>query len=418
MKIVVVGPAHPYRGGIAHFVDRLALGMLERGHTVDVVTFTRQYPGFLFPGSSQTVVDATSTSVDAVPPGKDLARRQPERLIDSINPLSWGRAGRRIAALKPDVVILNYWLSFFSPSYRRIAQIAKRSGAQVLVVAHNAVPHEPKIGDSIMARYLFRIVDGVIALSRQVKQDLEDTIGVTVPVVVSPHPVYDNFGPPVNRQEARTTLGLGEEKSVMLFFGFIRQYKGLDILLHAMPQIVERLPEAMLVVAGEFYDNEQTYKRIVEDLGIGRHVRFDSTYIADAQVPTYFCAADLVVQPYRSATQSGVAQIAFYYERPILVTDVGGLSEVVRHDKVGFVVPPESPGAIAASVSNFFVKQRAADMASSLQREKANYSWDGFCTAIEQLTGQLVGQITEPVSGDVTKQFETDHRPGTGGKQS
>lgn len=369
-RIVLVGPAHPYRGGIAHFLEHLDAGLSERGADTTLVTFSRQYPEVLFPGKTQLVE-----------PGVNGPHAH--RLIDSINPLSWSKASRFIVGKNPDVVIIKYWIPFLAPALGFIARKVRASGAKVVVVVHNALPHERRPGDLLLSRYLLRQADGVIAMSRKVKDDLERVVGLNVPVALIPHPIYDNFGPASDRATARSALDLDPARPILLFFGFIRKYKGLDILLDALPAVRAALPNIQLVVAGEFYDDEEAYRNQVRANGLESAVQFHSNYIPDATVGTYFSACDLVVQPYRTATQSGVAQVAFQFDRPVVVTDVGGLSEIVPNGKVGFVVPPEDPGALADAIVQFFADNRARDMEDAVRLEKQKYSWDGMYEEIE-----------------------------------
>ncbi|MCB0717951.1 MAG: glycosyltransferase [Bacteroidetes bacterium] len=370
-RYVFVGPSHPYRGGIAHFIEHLAAGLQARGGESHFVTFTRQYPEFLFPGKTQL-------SDGQGPP--DIST---QRTLDTINPITWNRTGQLVGKLQPDVVVFKYWMSFFAPSFAQVAAKAKKAGARVVVVVDNALPHERRPGDLLLARHFLRKADGLITMSRKVKQDVESVVGVDAPVVYIPHPVYDNFGEPMDRGEAREMLRIDRSDKMLLFFGFIRKYKGLDVLLDAMPAVLSQLPDTKLVVAGEFYGDEAAYRDRVKRLDIESVVRFESDYIPDDAVGRYFSACDLVVQPYRNATQSGVAQIAFQFDRPVVVTDVGGLSEIVPDGKVGFVVPPENAAALADAIVRFFRDDRAADMTRAVRIEKEKYSWDRMYETIE-----------------------------------
>ena len=371
-RIVLVGPMYPYRGGIAHFSEAMYRGVQARGHSVEAVTFSRQYPALLFPGKTQYETGAVENLAPA------------RRLLDTVNPASWFNAARQVARLEPDAVIFQYWMPFFAPGFGIVARKVRKAGAKVLVVIHNAIPHERRPGDLALSRYFLKTAHGCIVMSESVARDLK-TLGVEAPVRQVFHPVYDHFGAAVPRDEARRSLGLPPEAPVLLFFGFIRKYKGLHVLLESMQRVVEALPEARLVVAGEFYDDEAPYEALIDRHGLRPHVDLHADYIPNTEVTRYFCAADVVVQPYVTATQSGVAQIAFHFDTPAIVTDVGGLAEVVPHERAGLVVPPEDPEALAAAVIRFFDEQMAARLIEGVRHEKQKYSWDRLYEAVEDL---------------------------------
>ncbi len=369
-RMVLVGPMHPYRGGIAHFLETMYWGLQARGHAVEAVTFTRQYPERLFPGKTQYETGDVAQPVPA------------HRLIDTVNPATWFRAARHVAALQPSAVLFKYWMPFFAPAFGTIARYVRKRGAKVVVVVDNAIPHERRLGDLALSRYFLKTVDGCVVMSEAVRGDLE-ALGVEAPVRQVVHPVYDLFGEAPPQAEARAALGLPPEAPVLLFFGFIRRYKGLYVLLEAMPRILDALPEARLLVAGEFYEDEAPYRRLIAQNGLHERVLLHGDYIPNEAVPRYFAAADVVVQPYVSATQSGVAQVAFHFDKPAIITDVGGLAEVVPHERAGLVVPPEDPAALAAAVVRFFREQMGTRLAEGVRREKRKYSWDRLYEAVE-----------------------------------
>ncbi len=369
-KIVLVGPMHPYRGGIAHFLETMYRGLQARGHAVEAVTFTRQYPERFFPGKTQYETGDVAHPVPA------------RRLIDTINPATWFSAARQVAARQPDAVLFKYWMPFFAPAFGTIARRVRKRGARVIVVVDNAIPHERRPGDLALGRYFFKAVDGCIVMSEAVGRDLR-RLGVEAPVRQVVHPVYDLFGEAPPQAEARAALGLPPAAPVLLFFGFIRRYKGLHVLLEAMPLILDALPEARLLVAGEFYEDEAPYRRLIAQNGLHERVLLHGEYLPNEAVPRYFAAADVVVQPYVSATQSGVAQVAFHFDKPAIVTDVGGLAEVVPHERAGLVVPPEDPAALAAAVVRFFREEMGARLAEGVRREKKKYSWNRLYEAVE-----------------------------------
>ena len=370
-RITLVGPFWPYRGGIAHFLVAMARGLAKRGHSIRTTTFRRQYPETLFPGKTQL-------DDGAAPEDVPRATRQ----LDTLNPLSWVRTARSIWREGVDVVVFKYWMSFFAPAFGTLARWLRRRGVTVLCVVDNAIPHERRPGDIPMGRYVLGACDGLVVMSEKVQRDVE-RLGITAPVRYVAHPVYDGFGDPLLKAEARAALGLDPDVPVFLFFGFIRRYKGLHVLLDAMPTVVERQPDARLVVAGEFYADEDEIRAQAAPLGDA--VRLDTDYIPDDRVALYFSAADAVVQPYVTATQSGVAQIAFHFGRPVITTDVGGLAEIVPDGEAGLVVPPETPDALASAMVRFIEEDLGDELAEGVQRERVKYSWDRLFEAIEDL---------------------------------
>lgn len=371
-RLALVGPMYPYRGGIAHFLETMYRDLGARGHAVTAVTFTRQYPERLFPGKTQYVQAPVEDPVPAV------------RLLDTLDPRSWIRTVRHLAAWRPDAVVFKYWMPFFAPAFGTVARGLRRRGIPALTVVDNAIPHERRPGDLSLSRYFLRACAGHVVMSEAVAADMK-RLGVAAPVRQVVHPVYDLFGAAVPQAEARARLGLPPGAPVLLFFGFVRRYKGLQVLLEALPRIVARLPAVRLVVAGEFYDDPAPYHALIDRLGLAGHVLVHADYIPDAAVASYFCAADLVVQPYVSATQSGVAQIAFQFEKPLVVTAVGGLPEVVPDGRAGLVVPPGDPAALAAAVVRFFDEGLADRLTAGVRAEKKKYSWDRLYEALESL---------------------------------
>ena len=372
-RITLIGPAWPYRGGIAHFQLATARALAARGHEVDAVTFRRQYPERLFPGKSQ---------LDDGPPPADWPPAP--RVLDPVNPVTWWRAARMV---RGEVAVLMVWMPFFAPMLGVIARRLRRRGVTVLAVVHNAIPHERRPGDRALTRWLLRSCDGLLAMSDQVAADVRQ-LAPAVPLAVVPHPVYDGFGAPVPRDRARAALGLPPDAPVFLFFGFIRRYKGLDVLLDAWGEVVRRVPDARLVVAGEFYADEDALRQ--RAAALGDSVRLDADYIPDDRVPLYFGAADAVVQPYRTATQSGVAQIAFHFGRPVITTDVGGLAEIVPDGVAGLVVPPETPAALADAVVRFVEDDLGPELEAGVAVERQRHTWDRLARALESLAAAAV----------------------------
>lgn len=369
MKVIIVGTAYPYRGGLSAFNERLAYEYLQRGDEVEIYTFTLQYPSFLFPGKTQY-------SDEPAPKGLTIHRR-----INSINPFNWLKTGREIARKRPDLLITKFWLPFMAPCLGTIERRVRRNGhTRIVSILDNIIPHEHRPGDRIFARYFVRSTDAFVAMSRSVLDDL-NLFDTKKPRRFCPHPLYDHYGDILPKEEARRMVGIDTDGRYVLFFGFIRSYKGLDLLLDAMadPRIAQR--DIRLIVAGEFYGDPKPYMEQIERLGIADRIKLCTDFIPDSQVNRYFCAADLVAQPYKSATQSGVTQIAFHFEKPMLVTDVGGLAEIVPDGKIGYVVQPDAH-QIADAIVRYYDEQREAPFTEAVRHEKQKYSWDKMVEAI------------------------------------
>ena len=372
MKIIIVGTAYPYRGGLSAFNERLAYEYLNRGDEVEIYTFTLQYPSFLFPGKTQY-------SDEPAPQGLTIHRR-----INSINPLNWMRVGREIARKRPDLLVTKFWLPFMAPCLGTIERRVQRNHhTRIVSILDNIIPHEHRPGDRLFARYFVRSTDAFVAMSRSVLDDL-NLFDTKKPRQFCPHPLYDHYGDILSKDEARRILGLDPDGRYILFFGFIRHYKGLDLLLDAMADPRIRQRNIRLIVAGEFYGDSKPYLQQIEQLGIADSIKLCTDFIPDSQVNRYFCAVDLVTQPYKSATQSGVTQIAFHFERPMLVTDVGGLAEIVPDGKIGFVVQPDVQ-QIADAIVRYYDQNLEEDFTLGVRQEKKKYLWTNMTTAIDNL---------------------------------
>ncbi|MBE6321523.1 MAG: glycosyltransferase family 4 protein [Bacteroidales bacterium] len=363
MKILIVGPAWPYRGGIADFDERIAREYIKKGDEVEIFTFTLQYPSFLFPGKTQY-------SPDPRPEDLDIKRK-----VNSINPFNWIKVGRELKKKNADLLIIKFWLPLMAPCFGTIARIVKGNGkTKVVSILDNIIPHEHRPGDKILSKYFVSSIDAFIAMSKSVYDDLK-SLNDKKPCLLSPHPIYDNFGTAVSREEAVGSLGLNPSAKYMLFFGFIRDYKGLDILLKAIADERIKNSDIKLIVAGEFYNNSEKYFELEKQLGLEGKIIWRTDFIADEQVKNYFCASDIIVQPYKTATQSGVTQIAYHFEKPMLVTNVGGLPEIVPNGKVGYSVEPEAK-VIADTINDFYSNGRYAEFVENIKEEKKKYSWD------------------------------------------
>ena len=372
MKIISLGPAYPYRGGLASFNDRLARQFIDEGHNIEIFTFSLQYPGFLFPGKTQ-FTDG---------PGPD--KISIKRIVNSINPLNWIITGLKIRKRKPDILLIRFWLPFMGPCFGTIARLAKSNKhTRVICIFDNVVPHEKRTGDKVLTRYFTNSIDGAIVMSRTVLNDLA-IFRDNIPVILSPHPLFDNYGINLDRKDALSKLNLSSEDSFLLFFGFIRAYKGLDLLINAFSDKRLRNRKLKLIVAGEFYEDDTPYRELVRKNNLENEVIFFDHFIRDNEVPVFFGAADLVVQPYKTATQSGVTQIAFYFEKPMLVTDVGGLREIVTDQKCGYVVKPEIE-VIADAIVDFFENDRKEAFTEGVRQEKEKFSWDKMTKAIGEV---------------------------------
>lgn len=374
MKIVIVSPAHPLRGGIAASSERLALELQSAGHEVMLYSFKLQYPGFLFPGKTQYTTDPP-------PPGLTI-----KTVLNSINPLNWFTTGRAIARERPDRIIVRFWLPFLGPSLGttlRLARWLARRRPRITALVDNIIPHEKRPGDRFFARYFVQACDDFVVMSKSVGEEIQGFLppspGRADLVRYAPHPLYDNYGAPMDKTAARRLLGLPEKTPVVLFFGFIRKYKGLDLLLEALAHA----PGIHALVAGECYDDWAFYQDIIDRHNLAGRVLVQSDFIPSEAVSRYFSAADLVVQPYRSATQSGISQIAYHFDKPMVVTRVGGLPEIVTDGVSGYVVDPE-PEAIAAAIRDFFAHDRAEAFQAGIRQEKQRFSWKNLAEVLLQ----------------------------------
>ena len=372
MKIISLGPAYPYRGGLASFSDRLAKQFQAEGHEIEIYTFSLQYPKLLFPGKTQYT--------DSPPPEDILISRK----VNSINPLNWIKTGLDIRKKKPDILLIRFWLPFMGPCFGTIARLARANKhTRVICIFDNVVPHENRPGDRILTKYFIGSIDGGIVMSKTVETDLH-SFRSDIPVKLSPHPLFDSYGKIVERGEALLKLKLYSSCSYLLFFGFIRAYKGLDLLIEAFSDQRLRNRNLKLIIAGEFYEDESPYTDLIRKYNLEDDIILFNNFIRDNEVPLFFSAADLVVQPYRSATQSGVTQIAFYFEKPMLVTDVGGLREIVSDGKCGYVVKPQAEN-IAEAIIDFYDNNRKDLFTEGVREEKEKFSWDKMTAAIEEV---------------------------------
>jgi glycosyltransferase involved in cell wall biosynthesis len=370
-KIVIIGSAYPLRGGgIATFNERLAREFTTQAFDTIIYTFSLQYPKFLFPGTTQY-------SNESPPPDLKI-----KVCINSINPLNWLRVGNELRKLKPDIIIVRYWLPFMGPCFGTILRrVKKNKHTKVVCIADNIIPHESRFGDTLFTNYFVKPVDSFITMSQNVLNDLQKIVK-NKSIYFIPHPLYDNFGEKITKEEARQKLRIGLDEKLILFFGFIRKYKGLDILLESIKLLKDEGHPIKLLIAGEFYDDKKIYDELIDKLQIKDRLILHTTFIPDIDVKYYLCAADCVVQPYRRATQSGVTPLAYHYQIPMIVTNVGGLPALVPNG-VGLVAEPNERD-IAQKISMFFELGENYFL-PHLREEKKKYNWKNMVQAIIEI---------------------------------
>ena len=380
MKIAILGTAYPYRGGVAAFNERLAKELIAEGHQLSIHTFKLQYPNFLFPGKTQFSSDKKPQNINI------------ERRINSVNPINWITTGLSLRKENYDVVIMPFWLPFMGASLGTISRILKSEKTQLLCIAHNIIPHELRLGDKMLTRFFIKKIDGFLAITQKVLDDL-NVFDKSSPKVLTPHPIYDNFGEIEPREKAIESLKLNQDYRYILFFGLIRDYKGLDLLLEAFSANEIREKNIKLIIAGEYYSNQAPYKKLIEKYNLEQDIIQVEQFIPDSEVHLYFNACDLVVQPYKSATQSGVTQIAYHFNKPMIVTDVGGLKEMCPDSKVGYVVSPHAD-EIKKAILKFFNETNINEMIENINQIKEQYSWSIFTKKLLALTNSKKNNIS------------------------
>lgn len=377
-KIIIIGSAYPLRGGgIATFNERLALEFQQQGHQTTIYSFSLQYPNFLFPGSSQYSQDT---------PPKNISINS---CINSINPFNWIKIGLQLKKQKPDIVIVRYWLPFFGPCFGTILRLVKTNKhSKIVCIADNIIPHEKRIGDTFFTKYFIKPIDAFVTMSNKVLQDLQQFTNKKA-LKVS-HPLYDNFGNIISKEEARKYLNINNSEPIILFFGFIRKYKGLDLLLEAIDILRNDIEDSnsliynlKLVIAGEFYEDKNFYANLIEKLKIHKYIIAKTDFIADSDVKYYLCATDFVIQPYKNATQSGVTPLAYHFEKPMLVTNVGGLPDLVPNKKVGLIAQPNAI-SIAQKIKELYTFNQQSFI-ENIKEEKKKYSWQTLTQTILDL---------------------------------
>ncbi len=364
-KIFIIGPAHPLRGGLASFDERLARQFLKQGFNTTIYTFSLQYPSFLFPGTSQYSTEEAPNDINI------------KVCINSINPFNWIKVGFALKKLKPSIIVFRYWLPFMGPCLGTIAWLVKLNKvSKIVCIADNVIPHEKRFGDKRFTQFFFSKVDAFVTMSEKVLLDLKTFTNKPSKQIV--HPLYDNFGDALSKQVAKQYLGIEQHQNIILFFGFIRKYKGLDILLEAMKILKSQaqqlsIPIPTLLIAGEFYEDKKQYDDLIKALDIDELLILRTIFIPDSEVKYYLSAADFVIQPYKNATQSGVTPLAYHFEKPMLVTNVGGLPSLVPDGKVGVVAEPNAKDIANKIIELYTIGE--SHFLAHLRTEKVKYSW-------------------------------------------
>jgi glycosyltransferase involved in cell wall biosynthesis len=380
-KVVIIGSAWPLRGGgITTFNHRLCKQFIDEGYDCSIFSFSLQYPSFLFPGTSQYTDEPRPANTEIF------------SVINSIYPINWWQVGNTLRRMKPDLVVVRYWLPLMGPAFGTILRrVKKNRHSRIIAITDNIIPHEKRPGDAPFTRYFLKSCDAFITMSQNVMNDLA-TFEKKKPVKLVSHPLYDNFGDAVSKQAARQHLGIEPNDKVVLLFGFIRKYKGLDLLLEAARILKDQRSDPAIsrlkfLIAGEFYDDPKPYLRQIEEAGIGEFIILKNNFIPDNEVKYYFCASDAVVQPYKSATQSGVTPLAYHFEKPMIVTNVGNMASMVPDGKVGLVCEPE-PSSIANAITRYF-ELGEQYFIPHLRSEKQKYSWHNLVSAITELADRV-----------------------------
>jgi len=373
MRIAYLSTFYPFRGGIAQFNASL-YREFEKNHDIKAYTFKRQYPGFLFPGQSQFVTENDKPDVI-----------DSERVLDTINPLTYISAPSLISKFEPDLLLMKFWMPFFAPSLGWTARTLKKKGVKIISILDNVIPHERRTGDMALIKFFLNQNHAFIVMSDAVKNDLL-RIKPYALFTQHPHPLYDHFGEKKEKSEARRLLNLPEDKKILLFFGFIRGYKGLDLLLESMSKLPE---DYLLVVAGEVYGKFDEYDEQIKKLGIESKVKKFVRYINDDEVPLFFSAADVCAQPYKSATQSGIAGISYHFDLPMIATNVGGLKEMVEPYGTGIIVDRPDVDLLVNAIEEYFKNNKSDDLKKNIKVFKEICSWKNLAKAIEELYGQL-----------------------------
>lgn len=374
MKIAVIGPTYPFVGGISHYNTELCRN-LSKKHKLILISYKRRYPSFLYPGKDQ--IDKKSN--------KKIKIDNVEYILDTINPITWIKAFLRIKKEKPDLLIFHWVTPFMAPMFSTMFFFVKKlTNTKILGICHNVLPHERTVLDLFLARLVFRNVDYFIVQSKMDFAKLREIVSRSKSIKYTPHPIYDVFFQQVSKDEARKILNLPGKAKIILFFGYVRKYKGLMCLIKAMPRVLDEIPDVHLLIVGEFWDDKRKYLREIRQLGIEKNVRVIDKYVPNEEVGLYFSAADVVVLPYVSATQSGVVQVAYAFNKPVITTNVGGLPDVVENHKTGFVVEAKNPKNLAEAIIVYFEQNKDKKFKRIIQKIKWKFSWERLIGIIEK----------------------------------
>lgn len=373
MKIAFLSPFYPYRGGIAQFSDSLFVE-LKKEHDIRAFTFERQYPSMLFPGKTQLV------SKDDIDRGVNA-----ERILDSINPFNWNAAAKKISLFNPELMLMSYWMPFFAPSFGKAAKKLRRTGTKIISILHNVVPHEKRFGDIALTKYFFRQNDGFIILNEASRKDLL-RISPDAKFIVHPHPLYDHYGEHIDRNEACKRLNISPDKKNILFFGFIRDYKGLDILIEAMKSLDDSY---RLIIAGECYGSFEKYQKQIDENNLSEKIIPHIRYIEEKEIPAFFSASDVCILPYRSATQSGIVGIAYHFDLPVIATAVGGLAEMIEGNSTGLIVHSPKASDIASTIQSYFKDNLKQNFIPNIRNYKSQHSWRNLAEQIISLYNSI-----------------------------
>ena len=375
MKIVLIGPTYPFRGGIAHYTT-LLVQQLRRRHEVRFYSYRKQYPAWLFPGST------------APDPSAQILQEACERTIEPLNPLTWWQTGRQMVSDRPDLLLLQWWTPFWLPLHLTLSIMARRAGIPIIYLCHQLVEPDSSPLEWLTARPALAMAQGLILVTETEYQQARRAFP-QLPLRKGHHPLYDSFpARGLSRAEARAELGIASEVPLLLFFGFVRRYKGLPILLDALAQTD---PTLHLLIAGEFWEDAESYQAQIVRLGLGDRVIIHNRYIPNEAIEAYFTAADLLVLPYLSGSQSGVSMLALHHKLPVITTSVGGLAETIQHEQTGLIVPPGDRDALAAALQRFFREGLGPTLQAGMATLQERLSWDGLIQIIEELWCEITG---------------------------
>ena len=366
MKIAFLSPFYPYRGGIAQFSDSLYIELAKTNH-IKAYSFKMQYPSLLFPGKSQYVsADDTNRNIPV------------SRLLNSVNPFTYYKTAKEILKFKPDLLLISYWMPFFAPALGKIAGIMNKNGVKVIAILHNVIAHEKQPGAEALTKYFFNKCHGFVLLNKSSESDLQK-LKPGAKYIIQQHPLYNHYGSKINAESARKELNIPLGKKVILFFGFIRDYKGLDLLIESLKYLDDNF---VLLVAGEVYGDFKKYDELIDKNNLRDKINLHIRYIPETEIPVFFSAADVCVLPYRSATQSGIVGIAYHFDLPVIVTNTGGLAEMVEENKTGLIIKSINAEETAKTISRYFDENLKDKFIPFISEYKSGHSWQNLAESI------------------------------------